>query len=372
VKTKYMLSALALMLAAGLPAMAQDDAKPAAAPAAAAKAEPALKAGMPAPEFKVEKFVKGEQFSSFEKGRVYVVEFWATWCGPCIMGMPHLSEVQREYKSKGVTVVGVNVWEDQAYTPETIDKVTKFVEGKGDTMDYTVVYDGGAKAMDTAWMQASGSRGIPTAFVVDQKGVVAWIGHPSQLDFVVHEVVAGKWDPEKGQERLDAAFKSFETAGEKYGEGVAAGDAAWTAAEKEYPMLAHMMASQKINAMLDAKLVKEACVLADRTIDEAKKAKNSGPIMEVLQMFSNPEHLSNPEARKLMVKAAEANFALGDVSTPGPHVILARAYFFAGETEKAKAASKKAEDLIPEAQREGYNKYMKQIEDQAAELNKVK
>ena len=58
-----------------------------------------LKVGDAAPELKATKWLQGDEVKSFEKDKVYVVEFWATWCGPCIVMMPHLSELQQEYKS---------------------------------------------------------------------------------------------------------------------------------------------------------------------------------------------------------------------------------------------------------------------------------
>ncbi len=125
---------------------AQD--RPAPPPETATPA-PTLKAGMPAPEFRVESFLKGKPFTAFEKGRIYIVEFWATWCGPCVLSMPHLSELQREYADKGVTICGVNVWQEKEYSPATLDTVTKFVQTKGDGMDYSVACDGAAAAMAT-------------------------------------------------------------------------------------------------------------------------------------------------------------------------------------------------------------------------------
>ena len=83
-------------------AVAQDAKKP----PKEGKPAPSLKGGDPAPPLKVSKWLQGEPVKAFEPGKVYVVEFWATWCGPCIAFMPHLAELQAEYKDKSVTVIG--------------------------------------------------------------------------------------------------------------------------------------------------------------------------------------------------------------------------------------------------------------------------
>src|SRR5437868_8519116 len=117
--SKYLIAPAVIMLAAGL-AVAQPAKKKAAAPAAAtpAAAQPAapadkpadkpaitLKAGDKAPAIKADKWVKGDAVTGFEKGKVYVVEFWATWCGPCKESIPHLTALQKEHKD--VTIIGV-------------------------------------------------------------------------------------------------------------------------------------------------------------------------------------------------------------------------------------------------------------------------
>src|SRR5687768_14820567 len=66
--------------------------------------------GSPAPKLTVKQFLKGEPVTGFEKGKTYVVEFWATWCGPCIRSIPHLTELQKKYPQ--ITFVGVSVWEN--------------------------------------------------------------------------------------------------------------------------------------------------------------------------------------------------------------------------------------------------------------------
>jgi thiol-disulfide isomerase/thioredoxin len=130
-------------------------------------------------------FVKGSPVTLTE-GQVYVVEFWATWCPPCKESIPHLTKIQKQFKDKGVTVIGVS--------NEDINTVKPFVEKQGETMNYTVAVDTAGK-VDAGYMRAFGQNGIPTAFIVDAKGNVAWVGHPMDgLDEVLAQVVEGAFD----------------------------------------------------------------------------------------------------------------------------------------------------------------------------------
>ncbi|MNY40727.1 Thiol-disulfide oxidoreductase ResA [compost metagenome] len=117
------------------------------------------------------------------------MEFWATWCLPCIAGMPHLSELARKYK-QDVTVIGVSVFERATTTMPAIEK---FVAGMGNKMDYHVAAEKG-KLMAENWMSAYGERGIPFSFVVDKEGRIAWCGPPKGLDQVLPQVIKGSWD----------------------------------------------------------------------------------------------------------------------------------------------------------------------------------
>jgi thiol-disulfide isomerase/thioredoxin len=204
-------SLLALVALAGLAvSVVHADDKPVAssntalAPAAESTRVTALQPGDKAPALEVESFLKGDAINEFKAGHVYVVEAWATWCGPCIRMFPHLSDLQKEYAGK-VTFVGVNLWEarrGQAYTPELKESVKKFIDGQGDRMAYTVAYDGEAKRITTNYMEAAKQNGIPAAFVVDGNGVVAWIGHPAEIDDVLKAVVEGSWDVNKARDEF--------------------------------------------------------------------------------------------------------------------------------------------------------------------------
>lgn len=145
--------------------------------------------GEPAPTLEIAKWIKGEEIKEFEKGRVYVVEFWATWCIPCIAGMPHLSELARKYR-KDVTVISVSVNERNG---TGVADVEKFVANNSEKMDYSVAIEVPGKVGDV-WMSAYGERGIPLSYVIDKMGRIAWVGPPSKLDEILPKVISGDWD----------------------------------------------------------------------------------------------------------------------------------------------------------------------------------
>ncbi len=157
-----------------------------------------LKVGSKAPELKVSGWVKGKEVKKFESGKIYVVEFWATWCGPCRESIPHLTEMAKG--NKDVTFIGIDSFERPA---DNLDAVKKFVADMGAKMDYNVAVDGSAAFMAKNWMEASGSQGIPTAFIVDKTGTVAWIGHPMEMEEPLAKVKAGNMDVKAEADRRE-------------------------------------------------------------------------------------------------------------------------------------------------------------------------
>ncbi len=148
----------------------------------------AAELGDKAPPLQVAEWVKGKPVDlAASKGKtVTVVEFWATWCGPCRVSIPHLTELQKKFKDKGVVFVGVST--------EDTSVVKKFVQQMGSKMDYTVAVDKDSQT-DKGYMEAFGIDGIPHAFVVDKEGRIVWNGHPmADLERTLDDIVAGKFD----------------------------------------------------------------------------------------------------------------------------------------------------------------------------------
>ena len=170
----------------------------------------AAELGDPAKPLDIKEWVKGNAVDlAAGKGKtIYVVEFWATWCGPCRSSIPHLTELQKQFKDKGVVFVGVS--------DEKSDVVKKFVEKMGDKMDYVVAIDAGKTS--EGYMEAYGANGIPHAFVVDKEGRIAWEGHPMNgLDKVLDQIIDGKYDlteaKAKAGKRVEAEKRQTEVQG---------------------------------------------------------------------------------------------------------------------------------------------------------------
>ncbi len=81
-----------------------------------------LGVGDPAPKLTSGKWIQGEPVAEFAKDKVYLVEFWATWCGSCRTSIPHLNEIANKFKDRGLVVIGQNVWEQNP------DKAKPFVQ----------------------------------------------------------------------------------------------------------------------------------------------------------------------------------------------------------------------------------------------------
>ncbi len=130
---------------------------------AASGADPAI--GSVAPEFSLKSVPDGKTVTlSSLRGKAVVVNFWATWCGPCKIEMPWLIDLQKKYGDQGLQIVGIT---KEDYDEATIAKFTKKMG-----VNYTILV-GNQQVQDSY----GGVGGLPTSFFVNRSGKV------------VHEIV---------------------------------------------------------------------------------------------------------------------------------------------------------------------------------------
>ena len=117
---------------------------------------------VPAPNWTL-KDLSGKDVSFAElKGKVVVVDFWATWCAPCRVEIPGYIALQKKYESQGLVIVGISV---DAQGPGV---VKKFVEQQG--INYRIVMAN--DEVQAAFGGAEGLTAIPTTFIIDRTGKI--------------------------------------------------------------------------------------------------------------------------------------------------------------------------------------------------------
>lgn len=179
-----------------------------------------LTIGSEAPSLDIQHWVqngngKFQPVTKFESGKVYVVEFWATWCGPCVQSMPHLAQLQNEYAEKGVQIVSISD-EDletvEAFLAREVRGAPPAESETGESQKQTYRQLTSAYCLTTDpdqssyrdYMEAAAQNGIPTAFIVGKDAHVEWIGHPMEMDGPLQAVVSDRWDRAAFAEEMKA------------------------------------------------------------------------------------------------------------------------------------------------------------------------
>ncbi len=123
------------------------------------------------------------------KGKVVVVDFWATWCGPCVAEMPKMKKIYAEYHEKGVEFIGVSL--DQSKEQGGLDKLKKFVAEK--EIPWPQYYQG--NGWDSEFSKSWGINGIPCMFIVDQEGKLVTVEGREQIEKLIPELLKKKEAP---------------------------------------------------------------------------------------------------------------------------------------------------------------------------------
>ncbi len=136
------------------------------------------------------KTVNGKPFDiAAYKGKVIIVDFWATWCGPCLAELPNLKKIYEKYHSRGLEIVGVDLDNDG-------DALAKFL--KDNDLPWTILHNSEKKAEDEKPgftdpnAEQYGITGIPTIILIDRKGkVISLDARGEQLATLVDGLVGG-------------------------------------------------------------------------------------------------------------------------------------------------------------------------------------
>lgn len=290
-----------------------------------------LTVGADAPGLDIEKWVQGEE-TEIEDGSVYVIEFWATWCGPCRRSIPHLSELQEIHGDEGLRIIGIS--------DEDTKTVSNYVQRNRDVMTYTVAVDR-RKSTNRAWMQAAGRKGIPSAFIVDKSGKVQWIGNPLDGDFeyVLERVLAGRYDArleKKARPSIDAAMAARKVRN-------------WRMANKHIDDV--LAIDPKIFA--DLTLIKFEMMLIDQGENEAAYAY----ARQLLKQYADDPNLLSDLAELIAtdrrIADGDRDFALAlelaeqaatnfSTNEPERYAGPAKIHYFAGQLDEAIALQKRA------------------------------
>lgn len=285
-------------------------------------------------------WITGAAPAAWEPGKLYILECWATWCGPCIAAIPHVDELYDKYQEKGLRVIGMNVWEDGK------DKVAGFVKNKGDGMSYPVAYVGKGGDFENTWLKPAGVRGIPHAFVV-KDGKVLLTTHPMQLtEPVIEGLLAGGDAETKALAGIKAAQQKQEETGkvmQGFRQASAKKDIA--AMEQQIAALKALDAESRYLGTMEFEVL---LAKKDWPGAESALAGMEGDPMLSMLIYSTARNLTkDPEAPAGFRKSVATRLAADIEKRPQPSLLhtLAKLQWSLGEKEEAVASATRAAEL---------------------------
>ena len=117
-----------------------------------------------APDFTLLSITDSSYTLSKMEGKVVLINFWATWCGPCRMEIPEFNELQKTYHERGLNILGISVSDNK----KQLKNFTKSF-----AVDYPLLY-GSAKDMNKVMRDYDGVYAVPSSFLIGKNGNIIW------------------------------------------------------------------------------------------------------------------------------------------------------------------------------------------------------
>ena len=290
----------------------------------------------------------GKQQSGFEKGKVHVVEFWATWCPPCLKAMPHMSELAREYSDE-VQFFGVTR-EDVGTVEEFLDSKCPSSPGSNwrDVIRYNLICDEGDRTSES-YMKASGEQMIPTAFIVGYDGRVDWIGSPFEIDEPLEKVVRGEWDRDTAKAERDGD-QQIASSKSTYERAIQAGDfgTAIDQLERIQELTGEDLSVMRLMVLGKLERIDEIQELITKMKEESWDDPVGLTNLSLLISVELPKKLN---AQSVAIEMSLRANELSDGKQPPVLDSLALAYYKDGQLDQAIEWQQAAAKLAPDSER---------------------
>ncbi len=157
-------------------------------------------------------WIQGEGPKSFEPGKVYIFECWATWSRPCVAMIPHVNELHNKYYDKGLRVYGMSVWEKDGDNDR--DRLKHYVKKKGEGMAYPIAFTDAESAFAVQWLTAAGVKSIPHVFIVRDGKLLASTQVSRLTDSLIESLLSGDEGAKNAADIILASQKNKEKATE--------------------------------------------------------------------------------------------------------------------------------------------------------------
>jgi thiol-disulfide isomerase/thioredoxin len=336
-----------------------------------------LAEGNTAPGLDIDKWLKGSE-TTIESGKTYIIEFWAPKVEACQRALPILTSMQREWRDDGLVVIGITgevYLTDEGGGNQTkieMDDIKAFIRRQGEQMDFTVAYDRQNSTI-RAWMDAAEKKKVPTAFIVDKQGKIAYIGDPLEEKFrnILRRVLTGRYDPNL-EHQAEPVLKEARTARKEHN---------WRVALKRYEDVVELdkrvfagIALEKFDTMLAS--MGDRALAYDYAVNTliAKHFVNDPEALRMLAEKITTDPAIDVKLRDYDVALAAAQAAQKQATPATMHAALstlALVHFHRGDVQEAIELQKQAYFQAPPKYKDAYRRALNSYQESATRNSKA-